>query len=163
MSQLTRCTKACWSCLVHNEESDLRISFKPTVYMHFCTIVPWSVTYSYQSYTPSIINQLSQLMQRAIHHRFSWYQNYSLRINSQKITIFPYTRRRHQLVTETAIKASLVFRKLFDKSWGLKSQIILWSFTKIIRSIITYAALVWWSKTTHKTAQQQLQQIEILA
>lgn len=37
---------------------------------------------------------------------------------------------------------------------------ILWTYTIILRLVITYAARVWWLKTTQNTVQQQLQQIQ---
>lgn len=33
------------------------------------------------------------------------------------------------------------------RNWGLKSKMIHWSYTAIIRPMVTYAAAVWWPKT----------------
>ena len=54
-------------------------------------------------------------------------------------------------------------RRLLDRNWGLKPKMIYWSYTAIIRPMVTYAAAIWWPKTEQRAAQQQLQKIQRLA
>ncbi|XP_039303505.1 uncharacterized protein LOC120357389 [Solenopsis invicta] len=55
-------------------------------------------------------------------------------------------------------------RRLFGRNWGpLTPNMIHWSYTAIIRPMVTYAAVVWLPKTKQRTAQQQLQKIQRLA
>lgn len=59
-----------------------------------------------------------------------------------------------------AIRALWTCSMLYGKTWGLKPQMIHWTYTMIIRPMITYAALVWWPKTKQKQAQNVLNNIQ---
>ena len=52
---------------------------------------------------------------------------------------------------------------LLGKTWGLKPQLALWSYTTIARPRITYAALVWWPKVEVMAAQAKLNKLQRLA
>lgn len=54
----------------------------------------------------------------------------------------------YQLLMEVIIEASPMCRRLLGKSWSLKPQSTLLPYTAILRSKITYAALVWSPKIT---------------
>ncbi|WP_333765302.1 hypothetical protein, partial [Streptomyces sp. IBSBF 2390] len=46
-------------------------------------------------------------------------------------------------------KASSCFwqcRKVFGKTWGLSPEKVMWIYKAIIRTIIFYAAIIWWMK-----------------
>ncbi|XP_055858922.1 retrovirus-related Pol polyprotein from type-1 retrotransposable element R1 isoform X1 [Episyrphus balteatus] len=50
-------------------------------------------------------------------------------------------------IEERVRKASIAFyacSKTFGKKWGLKSKMILWTYTAVVRPILTYGAIVWW-------------------
>lgn len=54
-------------------------------------------------------------------------------------------------------------RRTFGNTWGLKPNVIMWMYTAVIRPLITYAALVWWPRTTLASAKQRLGQLQRLA
>lgn len=63
-------------------------------------------------------------------------------------------------------KAIAVFwacRRTFGKTWGLKPRITYWIYKAMIRSIITYAAIVWWPRTRLEEAKRRLTQVQRLA
>ena len=50
-------------------------------------------------------------------------------------------------------KAKTVFwsyRSLTGRNWGLKNEYIAWIYTALVRSLISYVAVVWWERTTIK-------------
>lgn len=69
-------------------------------------------------------------------------------------------------IDKTISKATGAFwacRKLFGKTWGLKPKMIHWSYISVIRPIVTYASIVWWTKTNEITTQSKLQKLQRLA
>ena len=52
---------------------------------------------------------------------------------------------------------------LVGRNWGLKPRIVYWIYTSIVRPILTYAAFVWWTKTTQRAVQRLLSRIQRLA
>ncbi|CAK1594967.1 unnamed protein product [Parnassius mnemosyne] len=63
-------------------------------------------------------------------------------------------------------KASITFwqcRNMIGKRWGLTPKIILWLYKTVIRPMITYGALVWWTKTNEATIIKKLQRYQRLA
>jgi ribonuclease HI len=142
---------------------------------------------------------VSHRMQRALNITQHWCRCKGLRINPEKTTIVPFTKRRKlhltapsldgtvvELKTEVKylgvildqklswnshlekvrLKAALTLqtcRRLLGRNWGLKPKMIYWSYTAIIRPMVTYAAAVWWPKTEQRAAQLLLQKIQRLA
>lgn len=47
-------------------------------------------------------------------------------------------------------------RRICGKSWGTNPKQMLWLYTEVIRPMITYGSVAWWSKTTQRTAQAKL-------
>ena len=63
-------------------------------------------------------------------------------------------------------KACLIFwqcRRLVGKKWGLTPKITHWLYTAVIRPIISYCAVVWWTKVEQTTAITKLQRFQRLA
>ncbi|XP_055585899.1 uncharacterized protein LOC129738667 [Uranotaenia lowii] len=58
---------------------------------------------------------------------------------------------------------SVVCLKGVGKKWGLRPKIIHWIFTAIIRPKISYASLVWWTKTVQATARKKLAKLQRIA
>lgn len=54
-------------------------------------------------------------------------------------------------------------RKMIGKKWGLSPKIILWLYSAVIRPMITYGAVVWWTRTKLVTAVNKLQHMQRLA
>lgn len=61
-----------------------------------------------------------------------------------------------------ATKAFYACQRLFGKTWGISPRMTFWSFTTIVRPIITYAALAWWPKVKQRTAEQKLNKLHRL-
>ena len=63
-------------------------------------------------------------------------------------------------------KACVAFytcKRMFGKSWGLDSRIILWLYTAIVRPILTYGIIVWWHVLQKNTYCKNLTKIQRLA
>lgn len=54
-------------------------------------------------------------------------------------------------------------QRLHGKTWGLKPKIIYWSYSAIIKPMVTYASLAWWPKTLQVKTQELLNKIYRLA
>ena len=57
---------------------------------------------------------------------------------------------------EKATKAFYSCQRLHGKIWGISPRMTYWSFTTIIKPIITYASLAWWPKTKQRKAEAKL-------
>jgi ribonuclease HI len=77
----------------------------------------------------------------------------------QKLTWNPHFKRLKHRAT-TALGRC---RRLCGKNWGLKPKLTLWLYTRVIRPMITYGAVAWWSKTTQVSCMRQLSSIQRLA
>ena len=77
----------------------------------------------------------------------------------QKLTWNPHLEH----VRNKATKAFWICRRLLGKNWGLKPKMIYWIYLTIIRPMLTYGAVVWWTKICQKTAQKTLQSVQRLA
>ena len=54
-------------------------------------------------------------------------------------------------------------RRFVGQNWGLKPKYMLWLFNMIIKPVMTYGSLVWWSKTNQVTIQNKLNKLQRLA
>lgn len=66
-------------------------------------------------------------------------------------------------VKERKKKAQFAFyacRKAFGKSWGLTSKMISWIYSAIIRPILTYGSLVWWTSLNYKTTTLSISRVQ---
>ena len=50
-------------------------------------------------------------------------------------------------------------RRALGRNWGLKPVAMKWLFDAILKSRLTYAAVVWWNRTLLKTAEGQLKRL----
>jgi hypothetical protein len=50
----------------------------------------------------------------------------------------------------------LVCSATMGKTWGLKTRVLQWIYTMVIRPILTYGSIVWWPRVRYisRTAQQ---------
>lgn len=62
-----------------------------------------------------------------------------------------------------AKSALWVCSRTFGKKWGLKPKMIHWMYLAIVRPRITYASLVWWTKSIETSAKQKLEKLQRLA
>ncbi|XP_046811157.1 uncharacterized protein LOC124420850 [Lucilia cuprina] len=51
-------------------------------------------------------------------------------------------------------------RKMFGMKWGLSPNIVKWMYTAIVRPILTYGSLVWWTSTKKKFVVDQLYKVQ---
>ncbi|RVE41603.1 hypothetical protein evm_013751 [Chilo suppressalis] len=66
-------------------------------------------------------------------------------------------------IDKTTTKTNIIFwqcRKMISKTWGLSPLIVKWLYTTIIRPIISYAAVVWWTKTIQVTTINKLRRLQ---
>ena len=56
-----------------------------------------------------------------------------------------------------------VVRHTWGKKWGLRTNMVHWLYTRVIRPSIFHGAFVWWSKAMQKTAKTQLGRIQRMA
>nr|XP_022911150.1 uncharacterized protein LOC111422156 [Onthophagus taurus] len=54
-------------------------------------------------------------------------------------------------------------RRAIGKTWGLSPRNALWIYTAVIRPMLTYGAVVWWSKTLQSTSTTALNKVQRLA
>ncbi|PZO93157.1 MAG: hypothetical protein DI617_09050 [Streptococcus pyogenes] len=55
-----------------------------------------------------------------------------------------------------AKKAFWTCRNAIGRNWGLSPKTLIWIYSMIICPIITYGAVVWWSRTTYDAAKSEL-------
>jgi hypothetical protein len=58
--------------------------------------------------------------------------------------------------------ALMVGCRTFEKTWGLKPQIVHWLYTAIVRPMITYGSLIWWPKVSQRKAATKLSSVQRL-
>ena len=66
-------------------------------------------------------------------------------------------------VISKATRAFWACRQAIGKTWGLSPKITFWLYKTAITPIVTYAALVWWTKTNKVGAQTKLERLQRLA
>jgi ribonuclease HI len=54
-------------------------------------------------------------------------------------------------------------RRAIGKTWGLKPKVVYWIYTSIVRPILTFAAILWWKKTTQQTVNRKIGSLQRLA
>ena len=60
-------------------------------------------------------------------------------------------------------KATVAFytcRKMFGSKWGLSPKMVLWMYTAIVRPILTYGSLVWWTATDKGFVRTKLYRVQ---
>ncbi|XP_050298239.1 uncharacterized protein LOC126737392 isoform X2 [Anthonomus grandis grandis] len=54
-------------------------------------------------------------------------------------------------------------RRAFGNTWGLSPKILHWIYLRIVRPLLTYGAIVWWSRTEKAKIRAQLDRVQRLA
>lgn len=68
-------------------------------------------------------------------------------------------------IQESMLKARRIYfsvKRMFSSTWGLKTQLIRWLYTIVVRPVISYGCIVWWRRSQLVTAQRELQQLQRL-
>lgn len=65
--------------------------------------------------------------------------------------------------THKAKWAIMTSRSFIGKTWGLKPKMAMWLYTAVIRPLVSYAALVWWTKTQQITVKVKLDSLQRMA
>lgn len=53
-------------------------------------------------------------------------------------------------------------RRSFGKKWGLKSKMVLWLYTMVVKPIISYASIIWWPKVEQATVRTRFDSLQRL-
>jgi hypothetical protein len=59
-------------------------------------------------------------------------------------------------VTNKAYRTLLTCRGPFGITWGLRSKVVHWIYTMVVRPIVTYAATVWWLRIRARISRAKL-------
>jgi hypothetical protein len=60
-----------------------------------------------------------------------------------------------QKIIRKAVTTFAVARRMYGKRWGLRSNMLHWLYTRVIRPHIFHAALVWWTKVKQNSTKIQ--------
>jgi ribonuclease HI len=63
-------------------------------------------------------------------------------------------------VIKKAKTALCCCRRAMGQTWGLSPKVSMWMYRAIVRPIVTYASIIWWTKTQQVTAQTKLRQLQ---
>lgn len=55
-----------------------------------------------------------------------------------------------QHITNKVTKALIIIRWALGKSWGFKQNMVHWLYTVVMRSLVTYDYIIWWSTVEKK-------------
>jgi hypothetical protein len=66
-------------------------------------------------------------------------------------------------VINKAYRAFWTCRGMFGRTWGLRSQVVYWIYTMVVRPIVTYAATVWWPRIKYGTSRAELSKLQRMA
>ena len=47
-------------------------------------------------------------------------------------------------------------RRAVGTTWGASPKVVYWLYTAVIRPMIAYAAVVWWTRVTYSTVAKRL-------
>ncbi|XP_050311838.1 uncharacterized protein LOC126747328 [Anthonomus grandis grandis] len=68
-----------------------------------------------------------------------------------------------EFTVNKATKAIMICRNLAGKNWGCSPKILRWMYTKMVKPIITYGAVVWHDTTKLSTVRRKLDKVQRLA
>jgi len=71
-----------------------------------------------------------------------------------------------QHVDANCHKALLAFyqvRRVTNKMWGTSPKVTHWIYTVVIRPMLCYAAVIWWTRTRLSTVSKQLAHVQRIA
>jgi hypothetical protein len=66
-------------------------------------------------------------------------------------------------VINKAYRAFWTCKGTFGKTWGLKPKVLHWIYIMIIRPILTYGAMVWWTRVNYNVRRMELNKLQRLA
>lgn len=66
-------------------------------------------------------------------------------------------------VLQRATNALWICRRFSGKTWGMSPKISLWLYKAIVRPMVAYGAVAWWTKTTQITCRAKLSKLQRLA
>jgi hypothetical protein len=66
-------------------------------------------------------------------------------------------------VTNKAYTAFWACRRTFGRTWGLRTKVVHWIYTVVVRPIVTYAATVWWPRVKFRTSRAELSNLQRMA
>jgi hypothetical protein len=79
-----------------------------------------------------------------LHRRLTWNQHLEKITNKCKMVL-------------------MVGRRTFEKTWGLKPQMVQWLYTAAVRPMIIYGSLIWWAKVNQRQVAGKLSSVQRLA
>jgi hypothetical protein len=62
-----------------------------------------------------------------------------------------------------AYRAFLTCKGTFGKTWGLKTRVMHWIYTMVIRPELNYGSTVWWLRVRYNVSRTELSNIQRLA
>lgn len=77
-------------------------------------------------------------------------------------TKLSWNQHLDKIIRKSEITFSII-RRMYGKTWGLKPKMVHYLYTKVIRPTITYASLIWWSKTRQTSAINKLSRLQRMA
>jgi hypothetical protein len=63
-------------------------------------------------------------------------------------------------VIDKAYKAFWRSRSTFGETWELKPRMVYWIYTALVRSIVTYAATIWWPRLKLEKSQAEFSKLQ---
>lgn len=66
-------------------------------------------------------------------------------------------------ITKRAVSTLMVARRTHGKMWGLRPDMVYWTYNMVVKPTITYASVVWWPKVQQKSAIIKLSKVQRLA
>jgi hypothetical protein len=66
-------------------------------------------------------------------------------------------------VMNKAYRAFWTSKGTFHKTWGLKSRVLNWIYTMVIRPVLTYGPTVWWPRVRYNVTSTKLSRLHRLA
>lgn len=104
--------------------------------------------------------------------RYKWDRNCPLVLNGQKLEFAREVKylgvtldgklswKTHLERRCRGLMAALwLLRRAIGSSWGLRPSVMMWIYETILKPRLTYAAVVWWSRTTITTAKAALERL----
>ncbi|GBP00004.1 Retrovirus-related Pol polyprotein from type-1 retrotransposable element R1 2 [Eumeta japonica] len=104
---------------------------------------------------------ISDIMSDALRLISRWVISCGLGLNLQKTELVLFTTRTkvpglRLAQVKRATVAYYTCRRMFGLKWGLSPRIVRWMYTAIVRPILTYGSLVWWTAMEKRYIVDQL-------
>lgn len=66
-------------------------------------------------------------------------------------------------IKRRAVTTLMIVKRTHGKIWGSRPNVIHWIYTTVVRPMITYASMVWWTKMQQRNAITELSKVQRLA